>query len=190
MPINREPAIYQGYVISQIGQSAGQPVEMEFKNAQNCVISGTHRWADDPTDMSLALQAEIKAREQAEADQVEADRIHNAKMKELRDGGAAPNKPTPPAFDVPADWREWHHFDKIKLAKQIEPTASKNLKKAEAEAIIEKWIAERDRIQEAAAAEAGNQDERPILGKDGETVSQEVLDKQKADEFVNELDEF
>lgn len=81
MPVNREPRIYQGYVISQIGQSAGARVDMEFKNAQACVMSGTHRWADDETDMPLGLQAEIDKRKADDAARVEADRVHYEKRK-------------------------------------------------------------------------------------------------------------
>lgn len=192
MPVNREPHIYQGYVISQIGQSAGGPVEMDFKNAQNCVSSGTHRWADDPTDMSLALQAQIAEREKAEADQVEADRIHNEEMRR-KSGLQSSTAPLPPPVaevDIPADWATMHHQKKIVLARKLDPSAPAKLTKVEAEAIIEKWIADRDRIQETATAEAGNQDDRPLLGKDGQAVSQEELDRQKANEFVTDLDAF
>lgn len=92
MPINREPHIYSGYVISMIGQTAGQRVDMDFKNAQACVACGTHRWEDDETDMPLGLQAEIDAREAARLAQEESDRIHNAKLKaerEAKDAAAA-----------------------------------------------------------------------------------------------------
>jgi hypothetical protein len=191
MPINREPPIYQGYVISQIGQSAGKEVTMDFKNAQNCVMSGTHRWADDETDMSLALQAEIKAREDALAAQVEKDRIHNLEMKRLAAlQGAGTELPKPvDEVDIPADWATMHHQKKFVLARKLDPSAPAKMTKAEAEAIIEKWIADRDQVRETAAAEAGNRDERPILGKDGQPVSQEELDRQKAADFIN-LDEF
>lgn len=81
MPVNREPHIYQGYVISQIGQQLGQEVYMDFKNAQNCVMAGTHRWADDPTDMSNVVRMQIADNDAALAAQVEADRLHNEKLK-------------------------------------------------------------------------------------------------------------
>lgn len=190
MPVNREPHIYQGYVISQIGQSAGKPVEMDFKTAQNCVPTGTHRWADDETGMSVALQQKIEAREQEIIEQVEADRLHNEEMRRQREEGETPNLPTTDPIEIPDDWQTMHHQKKFILARKIDPSAPAKLTKATAEAIIEKWIADRDRIQEAAVAEAGNQDKRPLLGKDGQPVSQEELARQKANEFVTDLDQF
>lgn len=83
MPINREPRIYQGYVISQIGQSAGKRVDMEFKVAQSCVSSGTHRWADDETDLPSHVQARVNEAEVARQRQIENDALH---FKGLQEG--------------------------------------------------------------------------------------------------------
>lgn len=88
-PFNREPRMYQGYIISLIGQSAGSRVDMEFKNAQACVSSGTHRWADDETDISPALQSQIDDRAKLEEANRESDAIHNQRMREM---GMMPNQ--------------------------------------------------------------------------------------------------
>lgn len=85
MPVNREPHIYQGYVISMIGQNRGQPEDMEFANAQACVMSGTHRWADDPTDLPNGVRVELARREAEDAASREADRIHNEEMRRQRE---------------------------------------------------------------------------------------------------------
>lgn len=80
-PAPREPAIYSGFVISHIGQSAGQRVPMDFKVAQSCVASGTHAWEEDETPLGKNLKAEIESREAEKAAQEAADREHYEKLK-------------------------------------------------------------------------------------------------------------
>lgn len=85
MPVNREPRIYQGYVISQISRNAGEKEEMEFGNAQICVSSGTHRWADDESDMPNHVQALIADREAKQAETDAANSELNARLRAERE---------------------------------------------------------------------------------------------------------
>lgn len=85
MPVNREPLVYPGYVISKMGNNAGEQEEMPYKVAQGCVSSGTHRWHDDETDMPVHVQAIIDDRAKTQAEIDEANAKHNAEMRAQRE---------------------------------------------------------------------------------------------------------
>lgn len=85
MPVNREPTIYQGYVISQISRNAGEKEEMPYAVAQSCVSGGTHRWADDETDMPNHVQDLITTRETEQKELDEANAKHNAEQRAIRE---------------------------------------------------------------------------------------------------------
>lgn len=186
MPINREPPIYQGYVISMIGQQLGQQIEMAFKDAQNCVMSGTHRWADDETDMPNAARMIIADREAAEAAEREADAKHNAEMRRLAaepkiksiEALLAEKAASDALVDIPEDWRELHHFKQIAIAKAITGDEDAKMTKADAAAVIEEELLRRAEAPETdipatpvvhkagEGPEAGNRDDKPFAKDD------------------------
>lgn len=280
MPLNREPRIYQGYIISHIGQNAGEKEFMELKNAQACVASGTHSWADDETAISPALQAKINDREAEILRQREADALYFQKMKE-EEGKPAKSveallasnagritvsvvfpiendttskltylaRPLPhlvaidvgvletmqpnvdmnevgeivltfenakarysvvsndgdailakleeadqPEVDIPANWREMSHLQKIPMAKAIRRTSG-SMKKVEAEAIIEEWTrtdgqdpeitdgAEKP-VHGGAGSEAGNRDTKGFQDEDGNPITAEEKARRDAAKFA------
>lgn len=89
MPVNREPHIYPGYVISQISKNAGEQEVMPYHVAQSCVSSGTHRWPDDETDLPNHVQAMITERVQTQAEIDAANAEHNAKLRAEREAAEA-----------------------------------------------------------------------------------------------------
>ena len=164
-PVNREPRLYQGYVISQIGQQRGNRVYLEFKDAQNCVMSGTHRWADDETPVREKAETDALAKE--EAARIAADAAHNAAMKAARADQEVETVEVE-EIEIPENWRELHHMAIIGLAKKIKGMDNKaSLKKADAIKIVEEFIAENDQVRTEEAAneagkgpESGNRDKR------------------------------
>lgn len=75
MPTNREPALYQGSVISMIGVNAGAEIVMDYKTAQGCVANGTARWIDDETDLPNHIKARVAERTAEEDAKAESDRL-------------------------------------------------------------------------------------------------------------------
>lgn len=301
MPLNREPLIYPGYVISLIGHNAGEEEPMEFGTAQACVSSGTHRWHDDPTDLPNGVRMMKEERDRRRAAEINADAVHAQALKEDEadiptskelqidksefsgtimlgqsttasldaeriekgmdvkgaDGvfyirqpwpqkvrldtgllamGAAFVKPELldgrldtvtfnvanasavykavaqdddvvfleladsrlPEVEIPADWRELHHFKQISLAKTVRGLdKDAAMTKVEAEAILEEWTASDDTVRkegrpavtdprDPAHPEAGNrQDTSPEAG--GDPVARV---EERTKEFVEAEDDF
>lgn len=102
-----------------------------------------------------------------------------------------------PEVDVPADWRELHHFKKVAIAKQIRGTKD-NMSSAQAEAAIEDWTSTDDQVRtdesgEAGAGEKETEEEREArreqeAGNQQDPGGQEARERsrQAEAEFVND----
>ncbi len=123
MPINREPLVYPGYVISQISRNAGERETMDYHVAQSAVASGTHRWHDEEADMPNHVQELINKRESDQAELDRANAEHNARLRAERDESekeqAAQN--TPPDDRAPIRIRKIG--DDLYLARPFPATA-------------------------------------------------------------------
>jgi hypothetical protein len=98
-----------------VGRFAGQIIEMPFHVAQSCLANGTAALPD----------AEVRVR---------GFEVAAPPSEEPEDA--------PLVVVVPENWRKLHHFTRMKIARQIEPSIDEGgITAAEADSVIEGYLA-------------------------------------------------